>query len=201
MNSVPAAGMQPSSHSVGPTGPAAGIGVPGGGLARSSAVPAVALADRVRGPGGPLAGEPLEAWRRVWRIGFAPHLGLPQLESLRDGLAADAPGLIQGETARGAWGTHDRAEACACACALGYALWRGDGLETVGEVLDAFAALCGLADRALGGRVACAPFLEWFDDSPREEVRRQLLPEVERALALKREALRLARRVPPGTEA
>jgi hypothetical protein len=44
------------------------------------------------------------------------------------------------------------------------------------------------ADRALGEPGACRLFLRWFDETPRAEMRRQLLPEVQRALAERRAA-------------
>jgi hypothetical protein len=69
------------------------------------------------------------------------------------------------------------------ACGLGYCGWQGDGLETVAEVEEFFARTCFEADQRLGEPAACRWFLNWFDETPREEMRRQLLPEVNRSLA------------------
>lgn len=56
-------------------------------------------------------------------------------------------------------------------------------METVGEVEEYFAKLCHDADRRLGEQAACRHFLNWFDDASREDMRRELLAEVEWALA------------------
>ena len=69
------------------------------------------------------------------------------------------------------------------ACALGYCGWQGDRLETVGQVEEFFARCCFEADQRLGEAAACRWFLNWFDDTPRDEMRQELLAEVERAIA------------------
>jgi hypothetical protein len=72
-------------------------------------------------------------------------------------------------------------------CALGYCAWQGDGLTTVGEVEEYFARCCYEADCRLGEPAACRWFLNWFDDVSREEMRRELLAEVELALSMRPE--------------
>jgi hypothetical protein len=69
------------------------------------------------------------------------------------------------------------------ACALGFCGWQGDHLTTVGEVEEFFAKCCFEADRRLGEPAACRWFLNWFDDTPRKEMRRELLDEIEHTLA------------------
>jgi hypothetical protein len=66
---------------------------------------------------------------------------------------------------------------------VGFCAWKGDGLETVAEVEEFFARVCFEADQVLGEPAACRWFLNWFDETPRDEMRRQLLPEVNRVLA------------------
>jgi hypothetical protein len=73
-------------------------------------------------------------------------------------------------------------EAVEGACALGYCGWQADGLRTVGEVEQFFIQSCEAADEALGEPAACRHFLNWFDETPRAEMRRGLLAEVNRAL-------------------
>lgn len=125
----------------------------------------------------------MEAWRETWRRGFAPCLSTAGLEALRDALAADDVRLIQGST------TTPPPLMCVqdwpveAACALGLCGWIGEKLETVGEVETYFAGLCYDVDQRLGEPAGCRWFLNWFDDTPRDEVRRELLAEVERALA------------------
>ena len=125
----------------------------------------------------------MESWRMVWRDGFAPLLSTTGLMSLRDALRGDDPRLVQGATTTPPpllcvqdWPV----ESC---CALGYCGWQGDRLDTVGEVEEFFAKCCFEADARLGEPAACRWFLNWFDDTPRADMRRELLAEVELALA------------------
>jgi hypothetical protein len=127
-------------------------------------------------------GSLMESWRKVWRDGLAPHLSTPGLEALRRALIGDDSRLLQGAT------TTPPPLQCVqdwpveAACVLGYCGWQGDGLETVAEVEGFFARLCFEADQALGEPAACRWFLNWFDEAPRQEMRRQLLAEVNRSL-------------------
>lgn len=121
-------------------------------------------------------------WVRAWRA-FVPHLPTRGLAALREALRADDPRLTQGST------TTPPPLMCVAdwpveaACALGYCGWHGDDRETVVEVEMFFAEVCFKADTALGEPAACRWFLNWFDDTPRGQMRRDLLPEVELALA------------------
>jgi hypothetical protein len=131
----------------------------------------------------------MESWRRVWRDGFAPVLSTAGLTALRDALVADDVRLVQGATTVPPplmcildWPV----EAC---CVVSYAGWQGDGCETVGQVEAHFGECCEAADRRLNEPAACRWFLNWFDDTPRDEVRRELLAEVN---------LELGRRARPG---
>ncbi len=125
----------------------------------------------------------MESWRNTWRKGVAPLLSTESLEALRQALANDDPHLLQGAT------TTPPPLQCVqdwpveAACALGYCGWKGDGLETVAEVEEFFARMCFEIDQQMGEPAACRWFLNWFDDTPREEMRRELLVEVQRSLA------------------
>jgi len=125
----------------------------------------------------------MENWRHVWREGFAPIISNTALEALRDALSSDDPRLIQGST------TVPPPLMCVqdwpveAACALGYCGWQGDDLETVGQVEEFFARLCCEADQRLGEPAACRWFLNWFDDTPRAEMRAELAAEAELTLA------------------
>ncbi len=144
----------------------------------------------------------MDTWRKVWRNGFVPVLSSFGLVQLREALEYDDLRLVQGATTSPPpllcvqdWPV----EAC---CALGYCGWQGDGLTTVGEVEEFFARCCFEADERLGEPAACRWFLNWFDDTPREEMLRALLAEVELALderiprALPAMEYRPARRTP-----
>src|SRR5262245_23273332 len=150
----------------------------------------------VLGPGTDDAreGGMMESWRTVWRAGFAPVLTLNGLEALRDALTDDDVRLVQGST------TTPPPLMCVqdwpveAACALGYCGWQGDQLQTVGEVEEYFAQCCFEADQRLGESAACRWFLNWFDDTPRDEMRRELLAEVERAIEVRAETVTPAAR-------
>ena len=71
------------------------------------------------------------------------------------------------------------------ACALGYCAWRGDGVATVGEVEETIARACFEADCRLGEPTACRWFLNWYDEAPRDVLRREMVAEVGRELAMR----------------
>src|SRR5437660_4003681 len=125
----------------------------------------------------------MESWRKVWREGFAPVLSTAGLQALRTALTEDDGRLLQGAT------TSPPPMMCVqdwpveATCAVGFCAWQGEGLETVGEVEEFFARACYEADQKLGEPAACRYFLNWFDDSPRDQMRAELLAEVERVLA------------------
>jgi len=125
----------------------------------------------------------MESWKHVWRNGVAPLLSTMSLEVLRKALVADDSRLLQGAT------TSPPPLQCVQdwpiegACGLGYCGWQGDGLETVGEVEEFFARMCFEIDQRMGEPAACRWFLNWFDDTPREQMRSELLGEVQRVLA------------------
>lgn len=125
----------------------------------------------------------MERWRNVWRNGFAPALSQPGLTALRDALRGDDARLTQGSTTTPPPLLCVQDWPCEGACALGFCGWQGEGLATVGEVEEYFAKSCYEADHRLGEPAACRHFLNWFDDSPREAMRRDLLAEVELTLA------------------
>ena len=125
----------------------------------------------------------MESWRKVWREGLAPEVSTAGLDALRRALIHDDPRLLQGAT------TSPPPLQCVQdwpvegACGLGYCGWQGEGLQTVAQVEEFFARACFETDRRLGEPAACRWFLNWFDDTPRAEMRRQLLAEVNRTLA------------------
>lgn len=125
----------------------------------------------------------MESWRKVWRDGMAPQLSVAALSALQAALQGDDPRLLQGATTSPPPLECVRDWPVEAACVLGFCGWQGEGLETVSEVEEFFARACFEADQRLGEPAACRWFLNWFDDTPREEVRRDLLAEVTRTLA------------------
>jgi len=125
----------------------------------------------------------MESWRKVWREGLAPALTAQGLEALRRALLTDDSHLIQGATTTPPPLLCVQDRPVEAACAVGYCGWQGDGLERVAQVEEFFARVCFEVDQRLGEAAACRWFLNWFDETPRAEVRHQLLPEVNRTLA------------------
>jgi hypothetical protein len=124
----------------------------------------------------------MEWWQLVWRDGFAPSLSTAGLQALQRALREDDPRLIQGAT------TSPPPMACVqewpvegC-CAVGFCAWQGEGIDSVGGVEEFFANACFEADQRLGDPAACRWFLNWFDDTPRDQMRQLLLKEVEHTL-------------------
>ena len=124
----------------------------------------------------------MEYWRTVWRDGFAPGLPPAGLAALLTALETDDRRLEQGLTtspppllAVQDWPVEG-------ADALGFIGWQGEDLTTVGDVEEFFAKACFDADQRLGDPAACRWFLNWFDDTPRGEMRRELAGEVIREL-------------------
>lgn len=133
--------------------------------------------------------EVTEAWRRAWREGVAPSLSTAGLEALAAGLRDDDPALVQGATTVPPPLLAVQDWPCEGACAVGYAAWKGDGDDTVGAVEEAFARVVFDAGGLLRDPSGARGFLNWFDDTPRDAMRAELLAEVELALAERREAV------------
>jgi hypothetical protein len=124
----------------------------------------------------------VESWRTVFRDGFVPGLSDNALLALAKGLGEDDPRLMQGRTTDPPPLQCVQSWPCQGGCLIGYAGWIGEGLTTVGEVEEYFARCCFDADQRLGNPGACRWLLNWFDDTPREDMRRELLAEVDRAI-------------------
>jgi hypothetical protein len=129
----------------------------------------------------------VESWRRVFREGFEPVVSTAGLLALRQALLTNDPRLIQGAT------TTPPPLRCVelwpveAACMTAFPFWQGDGLETVAEVEEAFARAAFEMDKRLGEPAGCRWLLTWFDETPRADMIRELLPEVESALERRRE--------------
>lgn len=119
----------------------------------------------------------MNAWKKVWREGIAPLLSDGQLHALRAALAGDDPRLVQGRTTV-PYPVMAAPDAPAeGACALGFC-GMAAGLETVDEVDEFFARTCYEIDRRVGEPAGCRWFLNWYDETPRAEMRVELLREV-----------------------
>lgn len=124
-----------------------------------------------------------EAWQIAWRSGIAPNLSTEGLLRLRSALENDDRALLQGTATFPPPLEALKAQPVEGACAVSYCGWQGDDLGTVGEVEAFFARVCFETDRRLGEPAGCRWFLNWFDETPRDEMRRLLLAEVKETLA------------------
>lgn len=120
----------------------------------------------------------MEAWREDWREKIAPKLTAAGLTALRDALLTQDPALIQGRTVLPT-GKYDKGhlpiEAC---CGVGYGVWKGEGLTTLQEVWKRWEEICIPA-----GKPAVRGFIGYWDRTPLDEIARDLVPEIELALA------------------
>lgn len=121
----------------------------------------------------------MESWRIVFRDGFSKVLSTAGLIALREAIRTDDPRLVQGSTTIPRPLEVAETWPCEGACAMGLCGWLGDGLETIGEVEEFFAKACFEADLLVKSAGGCRWYLNWFDDVPRDVMRRELLAEVE----------------------
>lgn len=124
-----------------------------------------------------------EGWRVVWHEGFAPLVTTCALKNLAAALEKDDPRLIQGATTTPPPLMYVLDWPVEAGCAVAFVNWQSDDpLVSVGQVEECFARMCYHADQRLGAPAACRMFLNWFDDTDRDEMRRLLLPEVIKAI-------------------
>lgn len=129
----------------------------------------------------------MESWRKVWRV-VAPQLSTQGLLALRNALQTDDSRLLQGATTSPPPLQCTQDWPCEAACLIAYPSWQGDSLEYVADVEERFAQICYDTDQALGEPAGCRWLMNWFDETPRQEMIAQLLPEVELALAQRNDA-------------
>lgn len=120
------------------------------------------------------------SWRRVWREGIAPLLIDDELETLALGLEVDTPMLIQGACALPRPMSDVNESTIIGVDALCYGAWQTGRLATNLDADDYFARTCHAIDELLGEPAGCRWFLNWYDETPRDEMRVALLAEVQR---------------------
>ena len=124
----------------------------------------------------------MEAWQKVWRDRIAPQLSAVELRALWYGLKEDDPAILQRVNCLPANIMMRNQEFPIGACSITYAGWKGNCLNTVERCEEFFARVCFNCDQAIGEPAGCRHFLNWHDETPREEMRVALLEEVERVL-------------------
>lgn len=120
----------------------------------------------------------MQAWQKAWREGIAPQLSDNALVFLRAALENDDAALIQGATTTPPPLTCTQDWPCEAACLISYCGWHGNDLETVGEVEEFFARTCYECDQLLGEPAGVRHFLNWYDETPRHEMRAAMIKEL-----------------------
>jgi hypothetical protein len=127
----------------------------------------------------------MKTWREVWRQGVLPGLTERQLQTLRAALESDDPRLLQGATTTPPPLQCVQDWPAEAVCLLGFCAvddLGGFGEATVGDVGEAFSRLCCDVDIRLDEPAGVRWLLNWYDETPRAEMRRELLAEIDRAL-------------------
>lgn len=127
----------------------------------------------------------MESWSKVFSQGFAKVMSTVALKALMEGLRVDSAGLLQGATTSPPPLTCVQDYPVEAACAIGFAGWRGEVLFSVGEVEEYFARTCHQVDQLFDEPAACRHFLNWVDETPRDEMRLQLLPLIRKELGIR----------------
>lgn len=120
----------------------------------------------------------MTAWRNAWRVGYYPLMSNEAVKAILDGLLADDEKIIQSATTSPPPLQCVQDWPCEGADPIGYGAWKGDGLETVGEVEEYFARMCFEADKRMGEPAGCRWFLNWWDETPRHEARVKMVWEL-----------------------
>ena len=125
----------------------------------------------------------MRTWREVWREGLAPQIPTAGLTALRDALASDDPRLIQLSPTEPMALPRLEDWPCVAADAVGFAFWQALNLKSCGAVNAAWEEAMYQCSLLLGTAAACAPFLDFYDSTPRPALLVELRAEVELALA------------------
>lgn len=125
------------------------------------------------------------AAKKVWVEGFQPQFSTEALRSLATALETDDPRLTQGSTTTPPplmcvqdWPV----EACCGAAWNGVEECGGFSEATVGQAEERFASYCWECDQRMGEPAACRHWLCWFDDTPRPQMRAELLAAIQEEL-------------------
>lgn len=116
----------------------------------------------------------MKMWRKVFINGIAPSISNSGLVQLIKELAMEPSSLIQRETVFPEPIAPNMDRPVEAACAIGFCGWKGEGCETVAEVIEYFSRVCYETDQRLCEEAGCRWFINWFDDTDMEIVREEL---------------------------
>jgi hypothetical protein len=136
-----------------------------------------------------LESEPTPKWKKVFRV-MTKELSAQQLEFLKKALDDDDPRLLQGSTCYPPelLGSDIMGKLeCEGACLIGYAGWKS-GIRTIEGVSEFFRKICNAIDSQFNEPAYCRYLLNWYDESPRDEMRRDVLAEIAIVLSARGES-------------
>lgn len=120
----------------------------------------------------------LKIWQQVWRKGIVPQFQVEDLQRLKKALEEDDPRLIQGSTTSPPTLQCSQDWPLEACCVVSHLCCSELNNTTVSEAEEQFAKACFEADQKLGEPAAIRYFLNWYDETPREEMRLELLEEI-----------------------
>ena len=114
-------------------------------------------------------------WQEAFLRGVAPQFSARSLTAMLAALERDDRALIQNATVRPSpLSGLSQDVPCNHTCAIGYLAQTEYNLATNSQVLDAFGLALYQADVYLGEVSAVRFFLNWYDDTPRDQMRAAL---------------------------
>jgi len=113
-------------------------------------------------------------WQRVFRDGIAPQLSTTALLALVNALEAKDETIVRGVGCLPKPTPANADETVTAADAACYAIWRGYGVNKVGDLEERFAQLTFECDQLVGEPAGCRYFLNWWDDTELDTTRPQL---------------------------
>lgn len=136
-----------------------------------------------------MSAAPIEPWRRILRQGLLPSLLAIELRELRIGLVNDSPRIQQCAITILTIPGRDlcRPESIQYACPLGFAIWRGGTRPKEGGVEDRYQTILRRCKHKLKHDWDHVPYLNWELTCSRDELRRELIAEIDRELVLRKQ--------------
>lgn len=121
----------------------------------------------------------MELWKRTLRDGIFPQISTPGLVAVMEALERDFPTLIQHSTTMPPPSMIFAGDPCEGADFIGFTGWQTqEDCHTVEQVEDYFVRVCLACDDVFNERAAVRYWLTFWDETPRDELRRLVLPEV-----------------------
>ena len=120
----------------------------------------------------------MESWKKSFAH-IADVCGVPALQVLRTAVSENYCSLIQGTTVAYEPATNPGDRTVCGACAVGYMYWKADDMDFADDVEEAVAATFSEVAKKAGWDRAPDLFTNWYDETPRDEMRRELLPVID----------------------